>query len=280
MNKFFSKTSSIYLIIVLLIVVVCQSSIISSVNYNNLVYSKELSLNTYNYTHTSYLEYLVGKEFTIYVIESQDTDKLVESINDFVWDGDGEVIVEESLFHSNEGFDIAIYNGDGVRAYVISVGYVEYVVKDGKSLPYLSYHYYDMNASLLRDLIRNFMEIDHFDLVYAGSEGDIKVVEISEWIYPNDTTKTGGKTVHYTNPYDKYYIVLDGVRIGYPIKIRGVDKIDVIGRLPIIQYLEMVLPKIKSSYKIKLDYSMVEEIALIYNRAFNDAAGPGGFNYS
>ena len=279
MNKFFSKTSSIYLIIVLLIVVVCQSSIISSVNYtvnyNNLLYSKELNLNTYNYTHTSHLEYLVGKEFTVYAIESQDTDKLVESINDFVWGGDGEVIVEESLFHSNEGFDITIYNGDGVRAYVISVGYVKYIVKDGKSLPYLSYHYYDMNASLLRDLIRNFMEIDHFDLVYAGSEGDIKVVEISEWIYPNDTTKTGGKTVHYTNPYDKYYIVLDGIRIGYPIKIRGVDKNEVIGRLPIIQYLEIVLPKIKSSYKIKLDYSMIEEITSIYNKAFNDDAEPG-----
>ena len=271
MNKFFSKISLIFLIIVLLMVV-CQSSIISSVNYNNLVYSKESSLNTYNHAYTSHLEFLVGKEFTVYIIESQDLGKLVESINDFVWNGDGEVIVEESLFHSNEGFDIAIYNGDDVRAYVISVGYVKYIVKDGRSLPYLSYHYYDMNASLLRDLIRNFMEIDHFDLVYAGSEGDIKVVEISEWIYPNDTTKTGGKTVHYTNPYDKYYIVLDGVRIGYPIKIRGVDKIDVIGRLPIIQYLEMVLPKIKSSYKIKLDYSMVEEIALIYNRAFNDAA--------
>ncbi len=271
MNEFFSKISLIFLIIVLLMVV-CQSSIISSVNYNNLVYSKESSLNTYNHAYTSHLEFLVGKEFTVYIIESQDLGKLAESINDFVWNGDGEVIVEESLFHSNEGFDIAIYNGDDVRAYVISVGYVKYIVKDGRSLPYLSYHYYDMNASLLRDLIRDIMEIDHFDLVYAGSEGDIKVVEIREWIYPNDTTKTGRKTVHYTNPYDKYYIVLDGVRIGYPIKIRGVDKIDVIGRLPIIQYLEMVLPKIKSSYKIKLDYSMVEEIALIYNRAFNDAA--------
>ena len=112
---------------------------------------------------------------------------------------------------------------NGITIVIGDVGIVYFKYNDGHSLPIKTYD----NISFLKDQIFNVIQprpYKEFNLSYNGTSGEeVRIARIGV-VYPNGTVKDQGVSVSYENPYDIYYIYLGGLRIVYPIKIRGVDQ--------------------------------------------------------
>jgi|GEM_PF-5726537 len=213
------------------------------------------------------LNNIVGERFSIYVVGKYDTDVLASRMIGFVWSGGSHGFVRVGSVRAG-GFLVDVYRSADVKIYVSSHGFVRVVVGDGMSLPFLAYSVIDKNASLLRGFLEDLMGVRGLHIVYAGVGGEKSVTEIVETVYPNGTHISSGPVVRIVNPFDKYYVVLGGLRIGYPVKIRGVDRDRVGGGAPRIQYLELLAPRITSKYSFVVTKNMVEEIKKYFDSAF------------
>ncbi len=112
---------------------------------------------------------------------------------------------------------------NGVTIVIGDVGIVYFKYNDGHSLPIKTYD----NTSFLKDQIFNVIQprpYKEFNLTYNGTSGEEVRIARGGIVYPSGTVKDQGVSVSYENPYDIYYIYLGGLRIVYPIKIRGVDQ--------------------------------------------------------
>ncbi len=213
------------------------------------------------------LSNIVGKRLNMYVVGTYDAHVLVDRIASFIGSSDPHGFVHMGSARAG-GFLVDIYRCGNVRAYVSSHGFVRVIVGDGKSLPYLSYRMIDKNASSLRRFLEDLMGVHELRVIYAGISGEKSVTEIVETVYPNGTHVRNGPVARIINPFDKYYIVLGGLRIGYPVKIRGVDRDRVSGGAPRIQYLEFLAPKIVSSHSFMITRNMVDGIKEYFDSAF------------
>ncbi|NPA98837.1 MAG: hypothetical protein GXO43_05600 [Crenarchaeota archaeon] len=213
------------------------------------------------------LDDLVGSRLVVYNVGEHDVRVVVDKVICFIG-LDGSHNFQHMGSVRASGFLVDVYRSGDVRIYVSSRGFVRVVVGDGKSLPFLSYRVIDKNASLLRGFLEDLMGVRDLHVVYGGVGGEKSVTEIVETVYPNGTHISSGPVVRVVNPFDKYYVVLDGLRIGYPVKIRGVDRDRVGGGAPRIQYFELLAPRITSKYSFVVTKNMVEEIKKYFDSAF------------
>ncbi len=150
-------------------------------------------------------------------------------------------------------------------------GYLYLRIGDGKSLETISYENLFENATdelyqLIGDIGKYFDVVgDGYRVVYKGLSGEEKIESIEGVaIYPNGTTKPINKTsVEYVNPYDVYYIVIDGYRLEPPIIIRAIKP----GSSSLgtkVQYLKALIPIVRHYKRIRVTEEMVNEIVLTY----------------
>ncbi len=163
---------------------------------------------------------------------------------------------------------------NGVTIVIGDVGIVYFKYNDGHSLPIKTYD----NTSFLKDQILNVIQPrphKEFNLTYNGTSGEEVRIARRGVVYPNGTVKDQGVSVSYENLYDIYYIYLGGLRIVYPIKIRGVDQEMIIHSnmsnsiTPYLkaQYLEAFIPYSPVIVKrVNVTGEIIDEIIGKYSR--------------
>jgi len=116
------------------------------------------------------------------------------------------------------------------------------------------------------DLDLNFIKHINMDLVYAGIGAErLEVTYITQYVVKNDTSiPEKVPIVRFVNPYYKFYILLNGIRVGYPIQVGYEDQN---GR-KVLKYLRMFIPRIgaNGTYTIfTINYEYLEKITELFN---------------
>ncbi|RLG79696.1 MAG: hypothetical protein DRO40_12380 [Thermoprotei archaeon] len=151
---------------------------------------------------------------------------------------------------------------------VSEIGMVYFKYLDGHSLATRSYRLITEDSDLRRLLFNIVLQVNPpelFNISYFGMSGEEVYTGIAYTVYPNGTIKGGTISISYKNPYDIYYIYLGGLRIVYPMKIRGVSSASVKTVSKAYdylkaQYLEAFIPHNPVVKFIEIDNTLIKYI--------------------
>ena len=157
---------------------------------------------------------------------------------------------------------------------VSEIGMVYFKYLDGHSLATRSYRLITGDSDLRRLLFNTVIQVNQpelFNISYFGMSGEEVYTGIAYTMYPNGTVKGGTVSTSYKNPYDVYYIYLGGLRIVYPMKIRGVSSGAVKAgskayKYLKAQYLEAFIPYYPVVKFVKINDTIVKYIKNEYSK--------------
>ncbi len=173
-------------------------------------------------------------------------------------------LIKSIVLEKNMDFDTfnkMVYEYKGIKYTVLKTdidmigvseyGGIYYRYLDGYKLPFKAIHNTLLEKEL-RNIVISYMSktipSNEVDIVYAGIGGETAVSKYVVKIYNGTPVKTEIKD-SIEKPYEKYYIYVKGLRILYPLIVRGVELnsvktsiIDTDIRYPRIQYLKGFIP--------------------------------------
>ncbi len=179
---------------------------------------------------------------------------------------------------------VAVIRYENIEYIYTSIGYFKAVYGSGRA-PSIRFFGDNNNIS---SIIRGYARFSptygslhdlNVSVIYGGIDaeswreiGYSTCIKTSEGVVCNGS----GIRIEYVDPYEKYYIVVDGVRIGFPIKIRGYRGE---GKRLAAQYIEGFIPckcDGRKPKRIIVDDRLIHDIENIYFNAFKEYGLSGG----
>ncbi len=186
----------------------------------------------------------------------------------------GKEVYSKTYCSDEYGMYVTIARYDNAEFVYTSIGYFKAVYGSGNTstVRFFGENFSNVLANLIRAMHYSSLRGLNVTVIYGGISAEIyrevaqsTCVKTDNGIACNDTVFRK----EYRNPYEKYYIVVDGVRIGLPIKIRGYGGND--KRLS-AQYIEGLIPcrcdEDRGWSRINVDDRLINKIKHIYYNAF------------